>query len=191
MLATKRNRVRHRVADLQAALEHSKRALESEKTALVACDKAVSSAEAALVALQSIAEATQQKAQAQIAAVVSRCLEAVFDDPYEFVIDFEQKRNQTEAVLTFVRNGEAVDPMSSSGGGVVDIASFALRISCLLLSRPAVRRTVILDEPFKFVSEEYRGRVRELLEALSGELGVQFIMVTHIKEIVTGNIIQI
>jgi DNA repair exonuclease SbcCD ATPase subunit len=49
----------------------------------------------------------------------------------------------------------------------------------------------VLDEPFKFVSEEYRPRVRAMLEKLSAELDVQFIMVTHVPEFKTGTIHQL
>jgi len=141
--------------------------------------------------LQSVAQAVQQSAHNRIASVVSRCLESVFDDPYEFKIEFVQKRGRTEANLHFLRNGMFLDPMTASGGGVIDVASFALRASCLLLSRPRLRRVIVLDEPMKFVSAEYRGRVRHMLEELSGELGIQFIVVTHIRELECGKVIQI
>jgi len=140
---------------------------------------------------QSIAQEVQQKAHARIAAVVSQCLEAVFDEPYTFKIHFEQKRGRTEAALVFERDGMEVDPLTASGGGVVDVAAFALRLSCLMLSRPPMRRLVVLDEPFKFVSEEYRGRVREMLDRLSLELNVQIVMVTHIPELETGKVIRL
>lgn len=140
---------------------------------------------------QAIAKGVQQQAHKRIATIVTRCLAAVFDDPYEFAIRFEQKRGRTEARLVFVRNEQEVDPMTASGGGVVDVAAFALRLSCILLSRPPVRRVCVLDEPFKFVSEEYRENVRKLLETLSTELEFQVIMVTHIPEIVTGNVIEL
>jgi DNA repair exonuclease SbcCD ATPase subunit len=84
-----------------------------------------------------------------------------------------------------------VDPMAAAGGGVVDVAAFALRLACLMLHRPAVRRTVVLDEPFKFVSADRRGYVRQMLEDLAEELNVQFIMVTHIEELKTGHVIEI
>ena len=145
----------------------------------------------ALEVTQHVAEAIQENAHKQIAAVVSRCLEAVFDEPYEFEIIFERKRNRTEARLVFVREGLEVDPMSASGGGVVDVACFALRLACLMLSRPPKRRLVVLDEPFKFVSAGYRDNVRTMLETLAEEMQVQFIMVTHIEELQTGKVIQI
>jgi DNA repair exonuclease SbcCD ATPase subunit len=123
--------------------------------------------------------------------VVTKSLQAVFDDPYEFRIHFERKRGRTEARLVFERGGEEIDPMEASGGGPVDVASFALRLSCMMLSRPPIRRLLVLDEPFKFVSPNLRDRVRRLIEALSGEFGIQIIMVTHMDELRAGEIIEI
>ena len=141
--------------------------------------------------IQTIASTVQEQAHTKIASVVSRCLDSVFPDPYEFKITFERKRGKTEARLTFKRGELELDPLSASGGGVVDVAAFALRLSCLVLSLPPKRRTLILDEPFKFLSSEYRPLIKEMLEILSQEMGVQFIMVTHIPEIECGKIINL
>lgn len=148
-------------------------------------------AEEAQGIVQAVAETIQEEAHDRIAGVVSMCLDTVFEDPYEFRINFERARGRTEARMVFVREGQELSPMEASGGGVVDVASFALRLSCLMLARPAVRRCVVLDEPFKFVSVDRRPHVRHMLEKLSLDLGVQFIMVTHIDELRCGHIVEI
>ena len=141
--------------------------------------------------IQAVAQSIQQVVHSRIASVVSRCLSSVFDEPYEFRINFVQKRGRTEAELVFIRNGVEADPMTASGGGVIDVASFALRLACLMLTRPTPRRVIVLDEPFKFLSEEYRGRVREMLLELSELMGIQFIMVTHLRELSSGKTVRI
>jgi len=140
---------------------------------------------------QAVAQAIQQQAHDRIAEVVSRCLEAVFDEPYQFIINFERKRGRTEASLRFKRDGVEVDPMTASGGGVVDVAAFALRLSCLVLNNPPLRRVLILDEPFKFLSKHYRPRIRDLMLTLAQEMKVQFVMVTHIQELVSGTVVEV
>jgi DNA repair exonuclease SbcCD ATPase subunit len=147
-------------------------------------------AEATRVA-QEIAAGIQQQAHVAIARIVSRCLSTVFDEPYEFRIKFEQKRGKTEAELVFARDGHEVDPLTASGGGVIDVAAFALRLASMLMSRPAVRRTMIMDEPYRFVSKHYRGRIRGLLESLSAEMGVQFIIVTHFDDLRIGKVVEV
>lgn len=141
--------------------------------------------------VQGVAQVVQQKVHDRISGVVSRCLESVFDDPYEFRILFEQKRGKTEARLVFVRDDMEIDPLTASGGGVVDLAAFALRLACLSLARPKLRPLVILDEPFRFVSVDYRFRIREMLEILSKEMGVQFIQVTHIEDLKIGEVVEL
>jgi DNA repair exonuclease SbcCD ATPase subunit len=143
--------------------------------------------------VQSIAQDIQQKAHNQIAGVVSRCLQTVFDDPYEFKILFEQKRGRTEAVLTFQRDGLVItDPRNGCGGGAVDVASFALQLACLILKKPAVRKVMFLDEPFKGVhSVRYRNNVRKLLEGLSKDFNIQFIIVTQVPELKIGKVVEL
>lgn len=139
---------------------------------------------------QAVAEKLQSKAHERIAEIVTKSLE-IFDEPYEFRIDFKRARGRTEAHLLFVRDGVEVDPLLASGGGVVDVAAFALRVACLVLRRPPLRRVLFLDEPFRFVSREYRPRIHSLLESLSRDLGVQFVTVTHDPKLHGGLIVSL
>ncbi|MDR2641615.1 MAG: hypothetical protein LBC74_02350, partial [Planctomycetaceae bacterium] len=65
------------------------------------------------------------------------------------------------------------------------------RLSALLLSSNRYRRVLILDEPFRFLSVEYRSQIRDLIETLSKELDFQFIIVTHAKELEIGDVVRI
>lgn len=161
------------------------------KTALNAAMDELTAAETALAAAQHIAQGIQQQAHQRIAGLVSRCLEAIFDDPYAFTITFDRKRGRTEAALAFVRAGQALEPLGGAGGGPCEIAAFALRMACLMLAVPPRRRLLLIDEGFKFLSAEYRPRVRAMLELLSRELGVQIIQITHIPELQTGTVIEV
>lgn len=150
---------------------------QEQKNYVEAEDNLINAEEAQQI-IQNVAIAVQEDAHDKIAAVVSRCLEAVFDEPYEFRIHFERKRGRTEAVLMFVR-GDLVllDPINEAGGGVIDVAAFALRLACLVLERPIRRRILILDEPFaKIRGERNRQRMRALLETLTEEFGIQIIL---------------
>lgn len=183
--------IRHKLNKRMAELEVARSTFRSLDNILNETHGQAQAAEEAQELAQHVAQAVQQKAHDQIAKVVSRCLSAVFDEPYEFLIHFERKRGRTEARLTFDRDGMEVDPMTASGGGVVDIASFALRLSCLILNKPPLRRLLTMDEPFRFVSEEFRERVKNLLETLSEEMKTQFVMVTHINELKMGTVIEL
>jgi len=183
---------RNLATSLKGRYQNAKNEKQNAEGAIESAVLYMGNAEEAQHIAQVVAEGVQQQAHARISGVVSRCLSSVFgDDAYEFRIDFERARGRTEAKLVFTRDGVDVNPIDSSGGGVVDVGAFALRLSCLMLARPAVRRCVILDEPFKFVSEGYRDAARQLLESLSEDLGVQFIMVTHIDELQCGKVVNI
>lgn len=132
----------------------------------------------AQAAFQYVAQSIQKEVHKRIAGVVTRCLALVFDDPYEFNIQFDRKRGRTEAVFQFIRGGVTLEnPLREVGGGVIDVAAFALRLSALLLSRPPLTRVLVLDEPFsKIRGIENRERVRSMVMQLSEELGVQFII---------------
>ncbi len=148
-------------------------------------------AEKAQQIIQDVAGRVQQVAHDRVAGVVSRCLEAVFDDPYSLKITFDQKRGKTEARLTFVRGELELDPLEESGGGVVDVAAFALRLASLLHARPQRRRLLVLDEPFKHVAINVMPKVGALLLSLAKDLNVQFVIVTHSKHLHVGKVVEV
>jgi DNA repair exonuclease SbcCD ATPase subunit len=143
--------------------------------------------------VKDVTQFVQRTIHNTVSDLVTRCLLAVFgENAYEFRINFEQKRNKVEAEMQFIRDGQSYSPMTQVGGGVLDVAAFGARLSALLLHQSKNnRRVLILDEPFRFLSVEYRPKIRQLLETLSKELDFQFIIVTHIRELEVGNVVTI
>ena len=152
---------------------------KKEEYELQQTERYLQCAEQAQQVIQVVAQEVQQSAHVQIATVVSKCLETVFDQPYRFQITFERKRGQTEAKITFVRGELELDPKGGAGGGVIDVSAFALRLACLVLARPRKRRLLILDEGFRCLSSQYRPRIAEMFETLTVDLGLQIIQITH------------
>lgn len=182
-----RTRVNSLLADLRLA-----RGMEQQAAAEASQHfGALETSQNALAVVQAVAQTVQQRAHSKICAVVTRSLRCVFGEEYEFKIDFVRKRGKTEAVLSVVKDGNEIDPMTGSGGGVVDVAAFALRCAALVMSKPRRRRVLLLDEPMKFVSENYRPAVRAMIESLAEELQVQFIIVTHDEALMMGKIVRI
>jgi len=171
--------------------ESAKDSVRRETVALVDAEDRLACAVESHSIVQKVGQTVQEAVHDRLATVVSKCLEAVFDEPYEFRIIFERKRGQTEARLVFVRNGMEINPMDASGGGVTDVASFALRLSCIMLRRPQVRRFMVLDEPWKHLSEIYRPRLRDCVEHLAEEMNIQFLIVTHSEEFRMGHIVRL
>lgn len=165
-------------------------AKEAQQRAAIATTKA-ENAEQALSVAREVAQGVQQRVHKQISEIVTLCLQAVFEDPYEFDIIFEQKRGKTEARMVFVRDGMEIDPLAGAGLGVADVACLALRTAALVLGQPPLRRLLVLDEPFKFLSAEHREAIGVLLDRLSEKLDIQFIIVTHLEELQLGKVIKI
>jgi len=122
---------------------------------------------------------TQQTLQIHISDITTLALEAVFDDPYELVVEFLQRRNKTECDLLFKRDGNLMDPLEASGGGAVDVAAFALRIASYTMQSPRSRNTIILDEPMRFLSVDLQERASQMIKELSDKLGIQFVIISH------------
>jgi DNA repair exonuclease SbcCD ATPase subunit len=140
--------------------------------------------------VQDVAQSIQTIVHQRIAEVVTKCLAAVFDEPYQFHIDFVRKRGKTEAELYFTREGMRVDPNDAAGGGVGDVAAFGLRLICLILMQPRRRLLIILDEPFKHLGAEHHGRCKSMMLNLSKELNFQFLIVTHEEGLMAGKIVR-
>lgn len=130
------------------------------------------------------AKKTQLKIGECISELANLALAAVFEEPYKVEIEFVERRGQTEADIYFVRDGVRIDPMTASGGGALDIASFALRLAVWSLGKS--RPLFILDEPFRNLSLDLQEKAGLMLKALSEKMGIQVIMVSHNPEIISG-----
>lgn len=135
--------------------------------------------------LQKVAQDTQQHLKFQIEDIVNLALETCFPGEYIFEILFEISRGKTNAELVFLdqKTGRQIDPMNASGGGVVDLTTFALRIACYALEHNT-DNVIVLDEPFRFLSRDLQERAGEILKTLSKRMNLQIIMVSHISEII-------
>jgi DNA repair exonuclease SbcCD ATPase subunit len=182
---------RQKLDKKKARLDSLKESVRENRVVVAEAEGHLSDAEECRTIIQGVGQRLQEMAHDRIAGVVSRCLEVVFDEPYEFKIVFEKKRNQTEARLVFVRDGMEINPMDAAGGGVVDVAAFALRLACISLRRPKLRKFVVLDEPWKHLSERFRPGMRGLIMKLAQDMDFQFLVVTHSREFEAGKIIRL
>jgi len=118
----------------------------------------------------------------EVEQLTTQALRATLNDPdISFTINFEIKRNQVEAdfILTKGADKRALeeDILKSSGGGIADIISFALKIITLELLK--IPGPLILDEPGKCISEHYIDNFGKFVAQVSQTFNRQVIMVTH------------
>jgi len=123
---------------------------------------------------------TQKQLEYHLAEQVSLALAAIFDDPSELIINFQEKRGKTEAELLFKRRNLIVPPIGFVGRGAVDVASLALRLAYWTMRQNKKTRPVLLlDEPFaRLKGEVANKRALVLLNEISQELEIQIIMIS-------------
>jgi len=137
--------------------------------------------EKALEIVKLVGLETQKQLQFHISNITSLAMESVLDNPYKLDVSFVERRDKTECDLTFTRDGmeEKLNPLNATGGGVVDIASFALRIASWSLENPRSNNVMLLDEPMRFLSKDNQEKASLMLKELSKKLNLQFIIITH------------
>jgi DNA repair exonuclease SbcCD ATPase subunit len=184
------NELQNKIEELREKYADAVKLRKEEKKNLKQATEELNDVLQAQKIAQEAAEQIQQQVHKRITAIVNKCLQTIFDDPYEFKIRFVPKRGKTEAELIFMRDGQE---RKNVGGGVVDVVAFALRLSSLLLSNKNVAPVEILDQPFGNVSKAngYLERIPEMLLLLTEEFGIQFIQVTHVDELKMGKIIEV
>lgn len=140
--------------------------------------------EATLTFLQTMEAEWRERFQQGLAGVVSRGLTSVFGEEINVLLHTTTFRDTTSIELLIEQGALTTEVKGAKGGSLVQVLSFLLKVLMLISARPALHRTMVLDEPFAMVSREYRPRLCELLTELNARLGVQFIIVTHEPELV-------
>jgi len=160
--------------------------IEKLEDARLEASRNVKAAEQARAVIQEVARRTQQQLQYHISEVATLAMQAIFPQPYNLIVEFVERRGRTEADIWFERDGQQIDPLSASGGGAVDVAAFALRVSLLSLSGKARAAIIVLDEPFRFLSRDLHSKAALLMKEVSRRLGLQVVMVSHSPDLVDG-----
>jgi hypothetical protein len=137
--------------------------------------------EEALIFLQEKARTIQKQLEYRINSMVTSALSDIFPDPYEFKAEFEVARGRTECRLKLVRDGKEYSPKNGTGDGPVDVAAFALRPTCLKLSKGNNSKILILDEPFRCLAKSLHSEAGGLLQKMAKTegLGYQILLATH------------
>jgi DNA repair exonuclease SbcCD ATPase subunit len=135
--------------------------------------------EQALTIIKEVGRKTQEKLQYHMSDIATLAFDAILTNPYKLIVEFVERRDKIECDLLFERNGKFSKPLDSTGGGAVDIASFALRVASWSMQKPRSRKTMVLDEPFKNLDKSKQEKASTILKQISSTLGIQFIIITH------------
>ena len=135
--------------------------------------------------IREVAVQTQEQLAFHVQDIVTSAILGVFPNPYVFKADFVMNNNRTECKLGLLSNdGEVINPLNASGGGVVDVTAFALRIASWSMKVPRSRPVIILDETFKHLSRDLMPKAGEMLRGMADKLNMQVIMITHEPDLV-------
>jgi len=150
-------------------------------------------AEMALHVITLVGRQTQEKLSFRIESLVTAALEYVFDNPYQFKVEFTTKNNRTQCELYFERDGFKADPIGDTGGSVLDIASLALRLAMWSLQTDRGSPVFILDEVTKHISVDLREKASEFMAEMCRRLGIQIVAVSHDESVIesSDNVIRV
>lgn len=168
------NKLNQKKGELNILKTQYKKLYENEKI----YSKNLENIEKAQFIIKEVGKNLQNKIKVNIEELVTDCIQDVFNENYDFKMNYIFKRNRIEVDMYLEKDGNKFYPVESNGGGIIDIISFALRLSLFLLQKNK-ENIIILDEPFRFLSIDLQERSGELLQKLSEKLNIQFIIITH------------
>lgn len=128
-----------------------------------------------------ISEVTQIQVKTGMEKIVTYALQYIFGEDYKFKITFDKRGNLTECNFSFISplGVEITDPLEALGGGIMDVASLALRIALLELHKPKNTSFIALDEPTRNVSAQFIPKCGLFFKEINRKIGRQIIVVTH------------
>lgn len=131
-----------------------------------------------------IDKATQVVASKGIGRIESICtkgLQIVFGPCVSLVVSKSEgvagTNYQIEIHKDTKEGSVAGDPFETFGGGVVNVASFLLRVA--MIQRFKLAKFLLLDESFNNVSDSELPRVSQMVQVLCREYGYKVLAVTH------------
>lgn len=129
---------------------------------------------------------TREKIKDGFETLVTYALRFIYSQDYAFQLEFGRRGNLQELNFNIKTPEfeEPGDPMDTSGGGVLDIVSLALRAVLLEVSVPKIEGFLMLDESLKHLSKDYLMNASQFLNELNKRLGRQIIFITHQQEFI-------
>lgn len=161
---------------------HESRQSQSRKltTRLSNLSKQLKVDELVLRLLEAIATQGQDLIRDRIDKPVTTALRTVYQDNLlSFVTEIERTADRMEVNFMFKRGDSKITGpiLDSVGGGLIDIASFTLRLCIFRLE--GGKGPLVLDEPFRHVDQQALPRAAEFANTVATDMNIQVIAVTH------------
>ena len=142
--------------------------------------------EKSIEVLNLVQKSTREKITQAFEQMVTYALQSIYQDKYEFKLEFNQRGNIGELnfKLKDPKSTEFRDLTECVAGGSLDIISLALRFVLIQVMRPKVEGFICIDEGTKMISSNYRQNEHNFYNHISKSLGRQLILITHSKELI-------
>jgi predicted ATP-dependent endonuclease of OLD family len=126
------------------------------------------------------ARMTRGEFKDRVEDLINLVIKSVFvDRDFEFVLDFQEKRNQVECTPLISENDELYAPIDEMGGSTAQLLGLFFRPILWSLEKEKTRPLFIIDEPEQHIGESNIDALGQVIALLSHQLGIQFILTTH------------
>jgi DNA repair exonuclease SbcCD ATPase subunit len=172
--------MRERAGTIRRSYVDAQRDVVGNQAQLAQYHEARKTAEAVAAIISKASDAAQMRFAGVVAGVVTESLNSVYpNNPYEFKLEFRECAGKTVVDTLLYRDGEPLDPLASTGGGVWDVLAFSLRVALLVLTATdKTRMLLVLDEPFSYLhGAEKQRRAYETMESVGKQFGLTILCV--------------
>lgn len=175
-------RMKDRALQICAQMEWAEKVLNESAAQKAQLEEDLAAAKAAKSLISEAARSALSAAALRVNELGTLALRSVMDEDTSLRVELVERRNRLEADIFVEKDGNLTRPMTGSAGGEIDLIALALQVSFWAMEG-RTRPILILDEPLKWLKgADLPSRGAEFMEKLSKELGVQFIIVSHITE---------
>jgi len=120
----------------------------------------------------------QKQFKKKVETLITYMVQAVYNRPYIFELQFDTKRNSVEVTPIIKKGNTRLMPKKDMGGGLLDVISFGFRIILWYMQQPRSRPILFLDEPFKFLGR-FTKEAGQVLQYLTTKFNMQILLTTH------------
>lgn len=135
--------------------------------------------------LSLLQDSTKEQVKQEIETLVTYGLQSIMGDGYKFEIIFDRRGNLSDVKFRIITPSNT-DPEpegieDEESGFILDVIAVCLRIILCEFFKDRTGDFIILDEPFKGISEQKLEATMNFLKEISKKLNRQIIIVSHQK----------
>lgn len=188
-LKSKLETLGNRVGQLQGEYNYIKTESEKNTKRIETLGFQVEDHSKAVELLNMVQVVTRDKIKNEFEILVTYAVKFIYGENYKFHLDFGTRGNLQELNFSIETPNfnEKYDPMDTSGGGILDIISLALRIVLMEVNMPKIQGFILMDESLKHLSSNYLPQASLFLKEISQKLNRQIIFISHEDEFINSD----